>query len=108
VEDRNLLVPCVMILKPLQASSLHIPARKCYELYQQQYQSITASGPMQAQDRLDKKAHSKKGRENTAEGPLEPTVQGAVLLQSLLRLNEPHNQLVLDRQARNFRLQYFR
>lgn len=29
--------------------------------------------------------------------PVEPTIQGAVLLQSMLRLPEPHNQLVIRR-----------
>jgi hypothetical protein len=33
--------------------------------------------------------------------PLEPTVQGAILLQSLLRLDEPHNLLVTERYARH-------
>lgn len=29
--------------------------------------------------------------------PLEPKIQGSVLLQSILRLPEPHNQFVIDR-----------
>jgi nucleolar protein 9 len=29
--------------------------------------------------------------------PMEPKVQGAILLQSLLRLPEPHNQIVITR-----------
>lgn len=45
------------------------------------------------------KTHGKRHDGSTTEDPLEPKVQGAVLLQSLLRLNEPNNQLVIDRSA---------
>jgi nucleolar protein 9 len=40
-----------------------------------------------------------KGHGDTTDDLLEPKVQGAILLQSLLRLNEPHNLLVTDRYA---------
>lgn len=29
--------------------------------------------------------------------PLEPKTQGAILLQSMLRLGSPHNEIVIDR-----------
>ena len=45
-------------------------------------------------------AHTKKGYRDITDDPLEPTVQGAILLQSLLRLDEPHNLLVTERYAR--------
>lgn len=44
-------------------------------------------------------APNKKGYRDSAEDPLEPKVQGALLLQSLLRLDEPYNELVTNRRA---------
>jgi nucleolar protein 9 len=45
------------------------------------------------------KKHPQKSRNEVASNPLEPTTTGALLLQSLLRLDAPHNALVLDRCA---------
>lgn len=40
-----------------------------------------------------------KGKRKAEEDPLAPTTQGALLLQSMLRLSEPHNDAVLNRSA---------
>lgn len=37
------------------------------------------------------------GRHQAVDDPLEPKVQGAILLQSMLRLAAPHNEVVLER-----------
>ncbi|KAH7930051.1 ARM repeat-containing protein [Leucogyrophana mollusca] len=73
-ECRKHLVSCVMVLLPLQ-DYLLLP-----------------SPEQQVQTEHVKKPHRKVANEN----PREPKVQGALLLQSLIRLSEPHNQLVLD------------
>ncbi|KAJ6567278.1 armadillo-type protein [Mycena vulgaris] len=65
-EERNMLVPCVLRLQTFQELK---PTLKSAET---------------------SKAHD---RRESSEN--EPKVQGAVLLQSLLRLSEPHNQLVI-------------
>lgn len=69
-EDRHLLVPCLLRLQ-----NLH------------QYQQA------QSEPKKDK---NKKNKHD--DDPLAPKIQGAILLQSLLRLSSPHNQPVIDRQ----------
>ncbi|KAJ7672874.1 ARM repeat-containing protein [Mycena rosella] len=70
-EERNVLVPCVLRL--------------------QTYQELQAA--MKAADNIPAEAGKAHPRRDSSEH--EPKVQGAVLLQSLLRLSEPHNQLVI-------------
>ncbi|EGO01542.1 hypothetical protein SERLA73DRAFT_176882 [Serpula lacrymans var. lacrymans S7.3] len=69
LEQRNLVVPCVLYLMPLQE---YLPWSAQKE-------------PAEPQNKANKNPNSK-----------EPNVQGALLLQSLLRLSEPQNQLVID------------
>ncbi|KIK07666.1 hypothetical protein K443DRAFT_673245 [Laccaria amethystina LaAM-08-1] len=77
-EDRLLLVPCVLTLLPLQ-----------------DYKTALASGPPNHQDEQQQNYH--RGRPlPPSQSPLTPKIQGSVLLQSFLRLPEPHNQPVLD------------
>ncbi|KAF8164817.1 armadillo-type protein [Crassisporium funariophilum] len=74
-EDRAFTVPCVLTLLPLH-----------------DYKAAVASRSTQ-----DKPPPTHHGRpELSASDPLEPKIQGSILLQSLLRLSEPHNQFVLD------------
>ncbi|RDB20532.1 Nucleolar protein 9 [Hypsizygus marmoreus] len=74
-EDHNLLVPCVLHLLPL----------KEYKA------AVVASSAPKAQPEHPRK-HGQQGASN---GGLEQKVQGAILLQALLRLPDPHNQIVL-------------
>ncbi|KAL0949796.1 hypothetical protein HGRIS_009833 [Hohenbuehelia grisea] len=72
-DERKLLVPCATCLLPLS-----------------EYRSIT-SKPEPKED----PNRSKYGRQKV-EDPLEPKVQGALLLQSMLLLPEPHNLAVVE------------
>ncbi|KZP05871.1 ARM repeat-containing protein [Athelia psychrophila] len=78
-EDYNMFVPCVMILKPLS-----------------QYRSILAMVPSTPHNGQDDQDRHSKGRTDSSDNPLEPKVQGALLLQSMLLLHEPHNELVTN------------
>ncbi|KAK7061362.1 armadillo-type protein [Favolaschia claudopus] len=71
-EDRNLLVPCVLRLRTVQ-----------------DYQAASQS---QSQEQPSKGKPAKRPSKDT----IEPSVQGAILLQSLLRLPEPHYQIVTE------------
>lgn len=53
------------------------------------------------QDGQVSEVHRKKGHRDITDDHPEPKVQGAILLQSLLRLSEPHNLLVIDRYTKN-------
>ncbi|KAF9468782.1 armadillo-type protein [Collybia nuda] len=72
-EDRKLLVPCVLYLMTLEVYILS-----------------------QAALTTNRKAPPKPGKTGASNNGLEPKIQGAILLQSLLRLSEPQNQLVID------------
>lgn len=77
-EDQGSLIPCV----------LHL------QTYQERIDAID-------KDTLENdNAKHKEKRRNAA--PTEPTVQGSVLLQAMLRLSEPHNQCVVDRCASHY------
>ncbi|KDQ64985.1 hypothetical protein JAAARDRAFT_28650 [Jaapia argillacea MUCL 33604] len=83
-EDRKILVPCALRLKPLS-----------------EYQALLAAqGDEREGDEVHKQQDSmkKRGRRGVVpdEAPMEPKVQGALLLQSMLRLPDPHYQLVLS------------
>ncbi|KAG6328391.1 hypothetical protein ID866_10698, partial [Astraeus odoratus] len=73
-ESRLKLVPCVLVLKNLEEYEALPPA--------EEVQEVSTS----------KKLHHKKGAQN----PREPTVQGALILQSLLKFPEPHCMAVVD------------
>ncbi|QRV72650.1 Pumilio-family RNA binding repeat [Ceratobasidium sp. AG-Ba] len=74
VEDThiNLLVPCLLALKPAKA-----------------YMKNTS---LAQEEQVDDSP-------GTSPGDLEPTVQGAVLIQAMLRFSDPHNQVIVRRQA---------
>ncbi|KAF8845591.1 ARM repeat-containing protein [Paxillus ammoniavirescens] len=74
-EHRKELVPCVLLLKSLE-----------------EYQALPPAGEFLA----DKDSKKKSGRKGEAENPREPKIQGALILQSLLRLKEPHCSIVVD------------
>ncbi|KAI0786442.1 armadillo-type protein [Abortiporus biennis] len=71
-EDRKLLIPCVLRLLPKTDYDTHV-----------QYAESKESG----QQSSNRKPNDDR---------LEPKTQGALLLQSLLHLNAPHNQPVID------------
>lgn len=73
--DRKLLVSCVLPLLPMEEYKL----------------AITADNVASAHTGFTKQPIRHQAT-NTA---MEPKVQGAILLQSLLRLPEPHNQIVI-------------
>ncbi|KAH7888091.1 armadillo-type protein [Phlebopus sp. FC_14] len=75
LERRSKLVPCALALKSLQ-----------------EYMEMLSSQQL-PQDVEHKK---KPGRKTESEDPREPKVQGALILQSLLRLAEPHCSVVVD------------
>ncbi|KAF8075978.1 armadillo-type protein [Lyophyllum atratum] len=74
-EDRALLVPCVLHLLPLQ-----------------EYKAALAAQPASTPQHIPSKRH---GRQGAPSDMMEPKVQGSILLQSLLRLSDPHNQIVV-------------
>lgn len=58
------------------------------------YRAAVANKAKQEQEQPD--ASHNQGRGAQAHSPLEPKIQGSVLLQSLLKLPEPHNLFVTD------------
>ncbi|KAG6833595.1 hypothetical protein H0H87_004222 [Tephrocybe sp. NHM501043] len=76
-EDRTLLVPCVLRLLPLQAYKASLNAK-------------VDPGPQQP-------PHKQRGRPEAGapSDPNGPKIQGSILLQSLLRLPAPHNEIVI-------------
>ncbi|RPD62032.1 ARM repeat-containing protein [Lentinus tigrinus ALCF2SS1-7] len=78
-EDKKaLLVPCVLRLKSSQQL--------------QDYQRALASAGQDEEKDAEEPHHKRRKTDD----PLEPKTQGAVLLQSMLRLPSPHNDIVLD------------
>ncbi|GBE79200.1 Nucleolar protein [Sparassis crispa] len=77
-EDKKLLVPCVLRVRTLEDYKA----------------ALTARGEQPAD--AEKRPSGRRGRSNVEEDPLEPKTQGAVLLQAMLRLPAPHNELVID------------
>ncbi|KII96011.1 hypothetical protein PLICRDRAFT_34962 [Plicaturopsis crispa FD-325 SS-3] len=82
-EDRALLVPAVMALKPLEEYNSAKSA--------QEKEKVEPEAQAEARHQHPDRRHA-----TGAADPLEPKTQGAVLLQSLLRLAEPHNQVVTN------------
>ncbi|KAI9575034.1 armadillo-type protein [Boletus coccyginus] len=71
--NRDNLVPCLLLLKSLE-----------------EYRAIPAS------EALPNMIHKKYRRSDQADNRREPKIQGALILQSLLRLDEPHCLIVVD------------
>ena len=59
----------------------------------QEYRAALANQPAHEQP----PTHRENRSTHAPQDPLEPKMQGSLLLQSLLRLPEPHNQFVIDR-----------
>ncbi|KAF8875333.1 armadillo-type protein [Gymnopilus junonius] len=73
-DDKKLLVPCVLTLLPLPDYRTALLSKK-----------------------PDGGASHHNGQQSrSSQGPLEPKIQGSLLIQSLLRLPSPHNQFALD------------
>ncbi|KZW04403.1 ARM repeat-containing protein [Exidia glandulosa HHB12029] len=80
-EDKPLIVQCVLRMK----TPFYRDARK------------RASKEEEHEDNSeDRPAKRRKHNHHDASDPLEPRIQGALLLQSLLHLREPHQRLVAD------------
>ncbi|KAI0356684.1 ARM repeat-containing protein [Trametes cingulata] len=75
-EDQKLFVPCVLRLKPLAE-------------YKRDVEAASKSTEKQTEE-------EPRHKRRKTEDPLEPKTQGAVLLQSVLRLPSPHVNIVLD------------
>ncbi|PIL36686.1 hypothetical protein GSI_00375 [Ganoderma sinense ZZ0214-1] len=75
-EDRLLFVPCVLRLKPLPEF----------------HKAFAAAAAQDEEKAADDEPHHKRHK---TQDPLEPKVPGAILLQSMLRLPSPHNEIVL-------------
>ncbi|KAI0069190.1 ARM repeat-containing protein [Artomyces pyxidatus] len=78
-EDRKMLVSCVLYLKSPQ-----------------EYTEAKAAAEKQPDPLEEGERHKKKGRAHKAHDTLEPKTAGALLLQSLLQLPDPHNHVVLN------------
>ncbi|OSD01821.1 ARM repeat-containing protein [Trametes coccinea BRFM310] len=75
-EDKKLFVPCILRLKPLA-----------------EYKRAVEAARKAAEEPQDEEPKHKRRK---TEDPLEPSIQGAVLLQSMLCLPSPHVNIVLD------------
>ncbi|TBU50501.1 ARM repeat-containing protein [Dichomitus squalens] len=73
-DAKALLVPCILRLKPLP-----------------DYQKVVELASREEKEPSEEPRHKRRKTED----PLEPKVPGAVLLQSMLRLPSPHNDVVL-------------
>ena len=65
----------------------------------QEYRKLLASRNSEAQlpETETSEPPRKRSKNAASEDPLEPKTQGAVLLQSMLRLSAPHNDVVVKR-----------
>ncbi|KAL1937556.1 hypothetical protein VTO73DRAFT_13051 [Trametes versicolor] len=75
-ENKKMLVPCILRLKSLAE-------------YRRAVESASKAADNQPED-------EPRFKRKKADDPLEPSTQGAVLLQSILRLPPPHVNVVLD------------
>lgn len=77
-DDKSLVIPCIMrLLTPADYK--------------------TAADSKGDQPNTSGDSQSRRwGRHQAVDDPLEPKVQGAILLQSMLRLAAPHNEVVLE------------
>ncbi|KAF9246872.1 armadillo-type protein [Melanogaster broomeanus] len=82
-ENRNKLVPCVLLLKSLETT---------ISWFLKEYQAL----PPAEVSTTDTDRKKKSGRKAETENPREQKIQGALILQSLLRLKEPHCSIVVD------------
>lgn len=87
--QEHCLVPCALTLLSLEVG---VPfSDTSLSWYTKNYNALQSApeGP---------NYHSSKyGTLNRQPNPLEPRLQGSLLLQALLRLSEPHYQIVTDR-----------
>ncbi|PPR04002.1 hypothetical protein CVT24_010495 [Panaeolus cyanescens] len=76
-EDKRLLVPCVLTLLPVEDYRYHL------------------SNASQAKEPAPQQ-HSGRRQNHTAPDPLSPKIQGSLLIQSILKLPEPHNGFIAE------------
>ncbi|KAG6896752.1 hypothetical protein C0992_006327 [Termitomyces sp. T32_za158] len=90
-EDRVNLVPCVLHLLSLQVSPLLPQFGHC----RRDAQEYKASLVSQAAPASTNTPHKRRGQLNAENNYSGSKVQGSILLQSLLRLAAPHNDIVI-------------
>ncbi|KAI0921972.1 hypothetical protein AcW1_004190 [Taiwanofungus camphoratus] len=81
-DDKALVVPCILRVQPREDYQAALSAR-------------ADQAAMKEGEPSKKKARGRASADDN--DPLEPKTQGALLLQAMLRLPVPHNELVLDR-----------
>jgi nucleolar protein 9 len=92
-KDRSHLVSCVLVLKPLRVTVCLI--YNDIELMDISKEYMATGRTKHSSE--DAQQSSNKGNVDDSK---EPKVQGALILQSLLRLNEPHCMMVTERWVR--------
>lgn len=67
-------------------------------LYLQSYEEFVDASRLENEGSREEDGESSNQKQRNKKGKthLEPTVQGSVLVQSLLYLPEPHNQYIID------------
>ncbi|KAF7978355.1 hypothetical protein HWV62_1005 [Athelia sp. TMB] len=95
-EDRDMFVSTVMVLKPLNVGAIHVSYAYIDSYSAKQYRAILSAAQSAPEGGQEDHPHQGRGRNGKSDDPLEPTVQGALLLQSMLLLQEPHNELVIN------------
>ncbi|KAI0751271.1 ARM repeat-containing protein [Daedaleopsis nitida] len=75
-QEKSLIIPCILRLKSPQDYR----------------HAITSSSKAKEEEPAGELRHKRRKTED----PLEPKTQGALLLQAMLRLSAPHNDVVLD------------
>lgn len=99
------MLPCVLTLNTFSVRA-DTQSQTClpinHLLFQGYTAAVKAKGDKEAGDETEEATAKPSGRgkgKKKDEDSLTPTVQGALLLQSVLRLHEPHNDIVLERCA---------
>lgn len=85
---RKAFLPCVLRLLTLMDWDRALKAKEAKE--------ANPDGEQQNQQHHGGKGRNHQ-RKESSEDPMTPKTQGALLLQSMLQLEAPHNQVVLDR-----------
>lgn len=98
---RQALLPCILRLLTLEVRGW-VCMFMVLLIFPQDYEKAKSKTPDVSVEE-EKRQHSRHGkhaqRKDSGEDLMSPKTQGALLLQSLLQLASPHNQVVLDRFA---------
>jgi len=97
------LVPCILRLQTLEVSIRHSQLAAPAAIYDgatsKDYTAAASNDPQAAAAEDTPKATAHKRPDRGKQKAVTPTfsTQGVILLQSMLRVHEPHNQAILDR-----------